>query len=194
VVKNLCNNPSSILILRWILTVRNRQHSSDGGNMEPRTGWGRRGGDTVVAVVALGLLSVLRTGANAAASASKLYVSAAIVPKLELPPHHHPTTAPLGRSLHINGVDGTMISFITTTQPRVVKLLDPSPGQDTAVKAVSPGTFIVGRIYLATQPTGGDPTAAASAWFNATWPTIQGLPDIDVWEGAHRRGSSVLLL
>lgn len=86
-------------------------------------------------------------------------------------------------SLHVNGVDSAALSWIQATQPALLKLLDPAGGEDAAVKAVSPATFLVGRIYSASQPTQGDPAAAAAAWFAAAWPTIARCPQVDVWEG-----------
>lgn len=86
-------------------------------------------------------------------------------------------------SIHINGVDGTMASWIAATQPQVVKLLDPNSGDVAAVKSASPNTIIIGRIYAPTQPMSGDPVAAAQAWIAASLPTIQACSGVDFWEG-----------
>ena len=70
------------------------------------------------------------------------------------------------------------------------------------VKKVSPNTIIVGRIYIADQPTfvrqenpkffrlvflwfefsDGDPALRAQAWWDQVKKTIKANPDVDYWE------------
>lgn len=52
------------------------------------------------------------------------------------------------------------------------------------------GACSAGRIYLASQPTDGDPSAAAAAWFNANNATIAAHPAVDFWEGYNEPGVS----
>lgn len=86
-------------------------------------------------------------------------------------------------SIHVNGVDGVMSAWLAAAQPRVVKLLDPSPSDVAAVRAAVPDTFIIGRVYQASQPMSGDPTAAANAWVTSNLPTLQACRGVDAWEG-----------
>ena len=102
-----------------------------------------------------------------------------------------PTLAAVSKSklsVHVNGVDATMAAWLAATRPAVVKLLDPSPGDVAAARAASPDALLVGRIYRPTQPTDGDPAAAAAAWFEDAWPTIAACAGIDVWEGYNEPG------
>ena len=91
-------------------------------------------------------------------------------------------------SLHVNGVDANVSAFLAATQPRVVKLLDPSSGDVAAVKQASPRTVIIGRVYMPAQPVGGDPTAAAAAWLAAVAPSLAACPGVDYWEGYNEPG------
>ena len=105
----------------------------------------------------------------------------------KLPPNT--TTSKL--SLHINGargLDSNILRWITETQPRVIKLLDPSTGQDTVIKSASPLTVIIGRVYSANQSQGGDPVAAADYWYSMMKTTLNALPLVDFWEGFHEPG------
>ena len=88
-------------------------------------------------------------------------------------------------SIHVNqeAVDATFISWLQATQPRVVKILDPSPGVDQVIRAAAPNATLIGRIYAADQPMSGDPSQVAQSWFSSVSGTIASLPGIDFWEG-----------
>ena len=88
-------------------------------------------------------------------------------------------------SIHVNqeAVDATFISWLQATQPRVVKILDPSPGIDQVIRAAAPNATLIGRIYAADQPMSGDPSQVAQSWFSSVSGTIASLPGIDFWEG-----------
>jgi hypothetical protein len=55
-------------------------------------------------------------------------------------------------------------TVINQARPRVIKLLDNFGDDVVQMKAAVPGMQVVGRIYLANQPTDGDPAATALAW------------------------------
>lgn len=88
-------------------------------------------------------------------------------------------------SIHANApsLNATFWSWVSDVRPRVLKLLDPTTGVDTLAKTASAETILIGRIYTPAQPVTGDPAAQASAWFNASLPTLQSLPLMDYWEG-----------
>ena len=88
-------------------------------------------------------------------------------------------------SIHVNqeSVDGTFLSWVQATQPRLVKVLDPVAGVDKALRAAAPNATLIGRIYLTNQPMDGDPSQAAEAWYAAVNSSITSLPGIDFWEG-----------
>jgi len=89
-------------------------------------------------------------------------------------------------SLHVGdvtGVDAAVEAFLAAARPRTLKLLDPRDGWAAAALRASPGTELVGRIWTPTQPTDGDPRAAAAAWLNASRATILASPEIRLWEG-----------
>ncbi len=106
---------------------------------------------------------------------------------IALPPTTTTTTTPppSGRSklsIQTAFVHSDAMPFIENAKPAVAKLLG---GYDKAarIKSVSPCTFIVGRIYEASQPTDGDAVTRAREWFNRNKATIQSAPQIDCWEG-----------
>ena len=89
-------------------------------------------------------------------------------------------------SLHVGdvaGVDATVLAFLAAARPRTLKLLDPHAGWAAAALRASPRTELVGRIWTPSQPTDGDPRAAAAAWLNASRATILASPEIRLWEG-----------
>jgi hypothetical protein len=79
----------------------------------------------------------------------------------------------------VAGLGSLSWQFIKQTQPRIVKILDSFGSNPAAVKAASPQTKIIGRIYLTSQPTGGDPTAAAQAWWNTVSSTVLSSPGVE---------------
>lgn len=95
-------------------------------------------------------------------------------------------------SIHVNqeAVDATFISWLQATQPRVIKVLDPSSGVDRIIRAAAPNATLIGRIYFASQPMSGDPSQAAQAWYISVSSTIASLPGIDFWEGYNEPASS----
>jgi hypothetical protein len=86
-------------------------------------------------------------------------------------------------SVHAGGLSSETQQIIGVGRPRVVKLLDSLGATATAVKKMDPGVLVIGRIYQASQPTSGDPTAAAEAWWTAVSSTVLSSPDVDAWEG-----------
>lgn len=89
-------------------------------------------------------------------------------------------------TLHVGdvaGVDAAVAAFLAAAQPRTLKLLDPKPGWAAAALRASPETQLIGRVWTPTQPTDGDPRAAAAAWLNATRPFFSASPEIQLWEG-----------
>jgi hypothetical protein len=88
-------------------------------------------------------------------------------------------------SIHVNAAeaDETIWNFVKAVQPRVLKLLDPTPGSDALVKNISNATILVGRTYEPQQPMTGDPAAAAQAWIQQTQAMMEACPYIDYWEG-----------
>ncbi|MDD1654133.1 MAG: carbohydrate binding domain-containing protein [Methanomicrobiales archaeon] len=91
-------------------------------------------------------------------------------------------------TIHTSFTGPLSMPFIRDAQPRVVKLLGgASPGspwdQAAAIKAASPGTLIVGRIYFADEPATGDPAARAREWWDRCKGVILAYPQVDYWEG-----------
>lgn len=52
-----------------------------------------------------------------------------------------------------------------------------------ALKSLSPGLIVIGRIYLAAQPQDGDPGLRAEQWWGQVNTTILASRAIDYWEG-----------
>lgn len=67
-------------------------------------------------------------------------------------------------------------------RPKVVKLMD-DYSCAAGIKARSPSTFIVGRIFSGSQPINGNPEQRAQEWFSNNQATITANPSIDCWEG-----------
>jgi hypothetical protein len=89
-------------------------------------------------------------------------------------------------TLHLGdvaGVDAAVTAFLAAARPRTLKLLDPKPGWAAAALRASPGTQLIGRVWMPTQPTDGDPRAAAAAWMNVVRPYFASSPQIQLWEG-----------
>jgi len=80
------------------------------------------------------------------------------------------------------------MQFIQGARPTVVKLLGHWEMADD-IKAASPDTKIVGRIYLSHQPMDGDPAVRAQEWWADTQDTILAYPDVDYWEGYNEPGN-----
>ena len=74
-----------------------------------------------------------------------------------------------------------------TPSPRLVKILD-NFGPAAEIKAASPGTLIVGRIYEASQPSDGSPEQRAQEWWDRNRQRILGHPAVDYWEGYNEPG------
>ncbi len=74
-------------------------------------------------------------------------------------------------TIHTSLIGPLSMPFIRDAKPRVVKLLGGSGAgspwdQTAAIKAASPGTLIVGRIYFADEPADGDPASRAQQWWD----------------------------
>jgi hypothetical protein len=85
-------------------------------------------------------------------------------------------------SIHTGFGGPYSMPFVRDAHPTVVKILDSFEYADN-VKAASPGTRIVGRIYLPDQPMDGDPVARAGEWWDDCRNEILQHPDVDYWEG-----------
>jgi len=93
------------------------------------------------------------------------------------------TASKLG--LHvINNTDAYVMEFIRRVHPRVVKTLE-SYGWLAEVKAASPDTVTIGRIYGQEETWVGtvDPVAAANAYVTNNLQTYRLNPGADYWEG-----------
>jgi len=91
-------------------------------------------------------------------------------------------------TIHTSLLGPLSMPFIRDAKPRVVKLLGGSGtgspwDQAAAIKAASPGTLIVGRIYFADEPADGDPGTRAQQWWDRCRNVIQAYPAVDYWEG-----------
>jgi hypothetical protein len=75
------------------------------------------------------------------------------------------------------------LPFIREARPRIVKIID-NFGAAAEIKAQSPGTIIVGRVFdMNQQPQDGDPVLRAYEWWYRTRDRIQAAPAVDYWEG-----------
>jgi hypothetical protein len=91
-------------------------------------------------------------------------------------------------TIHTSLLGPLSMPFIRDAKPRVVKLLGGSGtgspwDQAAAIKAASPGTLIVGRIYFADEPASGDAATRAQEWWNRCKTVIQAYTAVDYWEG-----------
>eukprot|EP01006_Ploeotia_vitrea_P012606 TRINITY_DN3332_c0_g1_i1.p1 TRINITY_DN3332_c0_g1~~TRINITY_DN3332_c0_g1_i1.p1 ORF type:complete len:322 (-),score=23.52 TRINITY_DN3332_c0_g1_i1:81-1046(-) len=85
-------------------------------------------------------------------------------------------------SIHTSMSGANSHNVVFQGKPKLIKLLD-SFGQAAQIKKSLPGVVIVGRIYLAQQPTNGSPQQAAQAWWGKVKSTILQYPAVDYWEG-----------
>jgi hypothetical protein len=94
-------------------------------------------------------------------------------------------------SIHTSFGGPLSMQVVREAKPRLIKLLD-TFHQAAQVKQLSPGCVVIGRIYLANQPTSGDPVQAAQNWFNANKGVILSSDSraIDFWEGYNEPSSS----
>ena len=91
-------------------------------------------------------------------------------------------------TIHTSLLGPLSMPFIRDAKPRVVKLLGGSGAgspwdQAAAIKAASPATLIVGRIYFADEPSDGDAGTRAQQWWDRCRGVIQAYPAVDYWEG-----------
>ena len=95
-----------------------------------------------------------------------------------------PPSPPGGSKLTIHAGFGgpRSMQFVQRAHPPLLKILD-SFSAAAEVKRLSPGTKIIGRAYLATQPMDGDPVLRAWEWWNRMRSLILQYPQIDYWEG-----------
>jgi hypothetical protein len=84
-------------------------------------------------------------------------------------------------SIH-TGWGAASLGFVREARPKVVKLLD-NFGGARDIKAASPGTIVIGRIYEPDQPQDGDAGQRAQQWFDRHRATITDNPLVDYWEG-----------
>jgi hypothetical protein len=113
------------------------------------------------------------------------YLTLSFLILLLLPsPAYQTTTSKL--TLHVGsvaGVDAAVSTFLSSTFPRVLKLLDPKLGSDAAALHASPDTVLCGRVWTPTQPTDNNPHTAAAVWLSSALPFIVSNPLIQYWEG-----------
>ena len=91
-------------------------------------------------------------------------------------------------TIHTSFTGSESMKFIQTAQPTTVKILGGSGtgspwDRAAAVKAASPNTVIVGRIYFADEPATGDAATRAQEWWNRCRTVILAYPQVDYWEG-----------
>ena len=92
-----------------------------------------------------------------------------------------PTAAKSKLTIH-GGFGGPLsMQFVERAKPRLVKILD-SFSAAPEIKRLSPGTVIIGRAYLATQPMDGDPVQRAREWWDRSRAIVLQYPEIDYWE------------
>ncbi|MDD1653663.1 MAG: hypothetical protein LUQ64_03870, partial [Methanomicrobiales archaeon] len=123
-------------------------------------------------ILALIMLLVL-TPMNAAAAGSSVSSTATGKSKL---------------TIHTSFTGGESMKFIQNAQPTTVKILGGSGtgspwDRAAAIKAVSPSTLIVGRIYFADEPATGDAATRAREWWDRCRGVILAYPQVDYWEG-----------
>ncbi|MGB8647481.1 MAG: hypothetical protein WCF84_19770 [Anaerolineae bacterium] len=76
-----------------------------------------------------------------------------------------------------------ILDFVGRCQPRVLKMIEFNDMDTNGVRGSSPGTLVIGRQYLNSQPL-DNPTANAQYLFNQLLPAIWKMGNrIDVWEG-----------
>jgi hypothetical protein len=90
-------------------------------------------------------------------------------------------------TLHTGFTGPLSMQFIERAKPRIVKILD-NFGPAAQVKALSPATLIIGRIYEPSQPQDGDPGARAQEWWSRNRNRIVAHPAVDYWEGYNEPG------
>jgi len=85
-------------------------------------------------------------------------------------------------TIHTGFTGFLSMAFIRDAKPRLVKILD-NFGPAAEIKAVSPGTAVIGRIYEASQPADGDPAQRAQEWWARNNNKILANGAVDYWEG-----------
>lgn len=100
---------------------------------------------------------------------------------------------------HIIGGVSPHLDVIRRWQPRLLLLLDPSSGAARAIKQVSPGTIIIGRVWKADGEIANritaNPTEAAQWGASLIRLYAAGNPEIDYWQFANeiQQGSAAEL-
>ena len=94
-------------------------------------------------------------------------------------------------TVHTSFTAGLSMAFVRDAKPRLLKILD-NFGPAAEVKALSPGTLIVGRIYEAGQPADGDPGQRAQEWWTRNRDRILAQPAVDYWEGYNEPDASTV--
>jgi len=97
----------------------------------------------------------------------------------------HCTVAQLTKSkisVHAGGYSEATSQIVSIGRPRVIKILD-TFSIASSIKSANPGIFIIGRIYLPSQPQSGSPQQAALSWWYSNNGTILSHPSVDAWEG-----------
>ena len=92
-------------------------------------------------------------------------------------------------TIHTGFTGPLSMPFIRDAKPGLVKILD-NFGPAAEIKAASPGTLIVGRIYEASQPSDGSPEQRAQEWWGRNRQRILDHPAVDYWEGYNEPGAS----
>ena len=90
-------------------------------------------------------------------------------------------------TIHTSFTGPLSMAFIRDAKPGLVKILD-NFGPAAEIKAASPGTRIVGRIYEASQPSDGSPEQRAQEWWDRNRQRILDHPAVDYWEGYNEPG------
>jgi N-acetyl-anhydromuramyl-L-alanine amidase AmpD len=90
-------------------------------------------------------------------------------------------------TIHTGFTGPLSMPFLRDAKPRLVKILD-NFGPAADIKAASPGTLIIGRIFEPTQPVDGDPAQRAQEWWARNRDRILAHPAVDYWEGYNEPG------
>lgn len=102
-------------------------------------------------------------------------------------PYFYPPVTGAVIGPHITGSIGPHVALLRQWQPRVITVLDPSPEEMKALRAICPKTIIVGRVYRddgEVQRRIVDSPEQAAAWAHAA---VLGrfAPEVDYWQVAN---------
>lgn len=96
--------------------------------------------------------------------------------------------------LHVNVIQPSLREFIVASQPTIIKTLEHDADYWREIKAVSPGTFLVGRLYLPEQEQRVDqPTQRGRELAERIMPFADRMRGIyDCWEGYNEKSVNTI--